>query len=194
MLRIFPKGFAGNERPFSPYRLTQKYHQNVKVWISFPRQCCFHVLLHDARRVTVAHLGKKEGMPTFICFMWLSKNKQKQSPFLASVEPTLASRFSPAPDMCHISFTRFWKIKKETVCLLCISLFVLQHSSLADTTHYVRISKSLYIPYRLVGRGSCACFCIVIQLLRDAKKRKKTKPVLLATLCFKEVTLLFTAV
>lgn len=47
--------------------------------------------------------------------------------------------------------------------------FVLQHSSLADTTHYVRISKSLYIPYRLVGRGSCACFCI-IQLLRDAKK------------------------
>ena len=164
------------------------------------RLCCLHVLLHDACRVTVAHSGKKKkrGCPLLFVSCDYQKNKQKQSPVLASVEPTLASRFSPAPDMCHISFTSFCKIKKETVCLLCIIFFflffVLQHSSLADTTHYVRISKSLYIPYRLVGRGSCACFCIVIQLLRDAKKGKKEKPVLLATLCFKEVTVLFTAV
>lgn len=151
MLRIFPKGFAGNDWPFSPYRLTQKYHQNVKVWISFPRQCCFHVLLHDARRVTVAHLGKKEGMPTFICFMWLSKNKQKQSPFLASVEPTLASRFSPAPDMCHISFTRFWKIKKETVCLLCIIfffLFLFYSTAAWQIQHTMYVYQSPYI-YRI---------------------------------------------
>lgn len=37
-------------------------------------------------------------------------------------------------------------------------------------------------------------FEIVIQLLKDAKKERKKKPVLLATSYFKEVTLLFTVV
>lgn len=96
----------------------------------------------------------------------------KRKPILALVDATLASRYSPAPDMCHISFTSFVKLRNSVFVMYnsFFFLFVLQHSSLADTTHYVRISKSLYIPYRLVGRGSCACFCIVIQLRRDAKK------------------------
>ena len=86
------------------------------------------------------------------------------------------------PDMCHISFISFVKLRKKLCVFVVCKSFVEQHSSLADTTHYVRISKFLYIPYGSVGRGRCACRLIVIQLLRNDKK-----PVLLSTLCFKEV-------
>lgn len=43
----------------------------------------------------------------------------KESPFLAPVETTLASRFSPPPDMCRISLTIFVKSReKKRVCCL----------------------------------------------------------------------------
>lgn len=117
------------------------------------RLCCLHVLLHDACRVTVAHSGKKKkrGCPLLFVSCDYQKNKQKQSPVLASVEPTLASRFSPAPDMCHISFTSFCKIKKETVCLLCIIFFFsfLFYSTAAwQIQHTMYVYQSPYI-YRI---------------------------------------------
>lgn len=86
------------------------------------------------------------------CTLFLSK----ESPFLAPVETTLASRFSPPPDMCRISLTIFVKSREnKSVFVVYNSFFFfffnrlvcLFYSTAAwqNTTHYVRISKSLYI-------------------------------------------------
>lgn len=74
---------------------------------------------------------------------------QKESPFLASVETTLASRFSPAPDMCHISFTSFVKSRgKNSVFVVYNSLFIyfcFTAQQLGKIQHTMYVYQSPYI-------------------------------------------------